>query len=352
MTRPLAQLFSFVLALALFGSAARAEDPSFEAFGQAPISQGDRARAHDRALDDALRQAVTQAAALIAGDAAAQSSDLRLRILPRAKGYIVNYRILDESDQPNGMLQVHVSAQVSNARLVADLQHAAVVQAAKTVLVCAPDAAVGSLLTQALGGRQLNVRSLPGCATGSLVEQLRSTTVGWDGALGAEIALTPGGQVRGTDQVAAHADVVIRLYEAGGRVSAEGRGQADAYAAQAAVAESNARAGAAEHALTSLRKAVDAKWPLGGRSGLTVLVRTSRYTDYAAVTHALGQVAGVTAVEPRRFGSDGVELWATTALPSAQLAEALGRAPGSSGWTAESDGVRVRVRVPDPATSP
>ncbi len=91
---------------------------------------------------------------------------------------------------------------------------------------------------------------------------------------------------------------------------------------------------------------------MGGKSGLVVLVGTTRFTDYNAISRALGQVPGVTAVEPRRFGTDGVELWATTSLPSAQLAEALGRVPGSSGWSAQADGVRVRVHVNDPGTSP
>ena len=44
---------------------AAAQEPTFEALGQAPIVAGDRVRARDRALDEALRQAVEQATATV-----------------------------------------------------------------------------------------------------------------------------------------------------------------------------------------------------------------------------------------------------------------------------------------------
>src|ERR1700759_762883 len=95
----------------------------FEALGQAPIVAGDRVRARDRALDEALRQAVEQATATVLepGDLVARASDLKLRIYPKARNYVANYRILDEGEQPPGTFQVHLSASVATGRLARDL---------------------------------------------------------------------------------------------------------------------------------------------------------------------------------------------------------------------------------------
>src|SRR5438067_11585922 len=89
-----------------------AQEPMFEALGQAPVVAGDRVRARDRALDEALRQAVEQATATVLdpGELVARASDLRLRIYPKAKNYVTTYRILDEGEQQPGLFQVHLSA--------------------------------------------------------------------------------------------------------------------------------------------------------------------------------------------------------------------------------------------------
>src|SRR5438309_21968 len=100
-----------------------AQEPMFEALGQAPIVAGDRVRARDRALDEALRQAVEQATATVLEPAelVARASDLKLRIYPKAKAYVTTYRILDEGEQTPGIFQVHLSAAVATARLARDV---------------------------------------------------------------------------------------------------------------------------------------------------------------------------------------------------------------------------------------
>src|ERR1700761_3081977 len=112
------------IALAVgFALPAAAQEPLFEALGQAPIVAGDRVRARERALDEALRQAVEQATATVLepSDLVARASDLKLRIYPKAKSYVANYRILDEGEQPPGTFQVHLSASVATGRLARDL---------------------------------------------------------------------------------------------------------------------------------------------------------------------------------------------------------------------------------------
>ncbi|HEY7955017.1 MAG TPA: hypothetical protein VII38_06970, partial [Polyangia bacterium] len=67
-----------VLLLGLAGGAL-AQEPAFEALGQAPVVGGDRVRARDRALDEALRQAVEQAVATVLDpdQVVARASDLK-----------------------------------------------------------------------------------------------------------------------------------------------------------------------------------------------------------------------------------------------------------------------------------
>src|SRR5437588_4189666 len=115
-----AALVAIILALPVLTGA---QEPMFEALGQAPIVAGDRVRARERALDEALRQAVEQATATVLdpSELVARASDLKLRIYPKAKTYITTYRILDEGEQPPGTFGVHLSAAVATARLARDL---------------------------------------------------------------------------------------------------------------------------------------------------------------------------------------------------------------------------------------
>src|SRR3954471_20378421 len=115
-----AALVAMILAVPVLGGA---QEPMFEALGQAPIVAGDRVRARERAMDEALRQAVEQATATVLEPAelVARASDLKLRIYPKAKAYVTTYRVLDEGEQPPGTFQVHLSAAVATARLARDL---------------------------------------------------------------------------------------------------------------------------------------------------------------------------------------------------------------------------------------
>src|SRR5689334_24308656 len=105
---------ALVMAVLLAASLpATAQEPMFEALGQAPIVAGDRVRARERALDEALRQAVEQAAGTVLSpdELVGRASDLKLRVYPKAKQYVSTYRILDEGEATPGTFQVHLSAQ-------------------------------------------------------------------------------------------------------------------------------------------------------------------------------------------------------------------------------------------------
>src|SRR5260370_1266429 len=160
-----------MLALAL---SAQAQEPSFEALGQAPIVAGDRVRARDRALDEALRQAVEQATATVLDPAELEA---------RAAGVA------------------------------------------------------------------------------------RSGTA--QAALVAHVGITPGGTIRGTDDLVAAAHADVKLVEPDGRASATGSAERAGYAVSfARAAESSARLAVAE-AARAIEPALAQRWsgeaaPSGG----------------------------------------------------------------------------------------
>jgi hypothetical protein len=338
---------------------ARAQEPSFEALGQAPIVAGDRVRARDRALDEALRQAVEQATATVLDPAelVARASDLRLRIYPKAKSYVTNYRVLDEGEQQPGLFQVHLSAEVATARLARDLTPATGSAPARPgvrprAVTCADVRAQTGTLegTQATTAaeralRELlqarNVDPMPGpqpCDEARAAEVARSGTA--QAALVAHVAVTPGGTIRGTDDLAAAARADVKLVEPDGRSSAAGSAERAGYAVTfARAAESSARLAVAE-AARGIEPALAQRWsgdaaPAGG-----VAVRVtglSRWSEYQALTRALAALPGVATIEPRRFVRGEVDLVVRTASAASQLAAHLSRVP--------PPGVRVAVRA-------
>ena len=241
-----------------------AQEPMFEALGQAPIVAGDRVRARDRALDEALRQAVEQATATVLepSELVARASDLKLRIYPKAKTYITTYRILDEGEQPPGTFAVHLSAAVATARLARDLSAStgANVPSAKKAraVVCASvqgdgvdaPAAAEKALREIVAAR--NVEAMPGpqpCDLPSVASVLKSGTA--QAALTADVQVTPGGEIRGTTFVGAGARASVKLIEPDGRVSATGEAERGGYAPSAGDAgTAAARAAVVEAART------------------------------------------------------------------------------------------------------
>jgi hypothetical protein len=332
-----------------------AQEPSFEALGQAPIVAGDRVRARDRALDEALRQAVEQATATVLEPAelTARASDLRLRIYPKAKSYVVNYRILDEGEQQPGVFQVHLSAEVATTRLARDLSsstgtapvatgkrpRAVVCAAVKGDNVDGAPAAAEKAMRELLQAR--NVDGMPGpqpCDERGAADVAKSGA--GQAALVAHLEIAPAGTIRGTDDVAANARAEVKLIEPDGRASAAGSAERGGYAPTfARAAEASARLATVE-AARAIEPALAQRWsgdvaPAGG-----VPVRVtgiSRWSEYQAVTRALASLPGVAAVEPRRFVRGEVDLVVRTASAAAQLAGHLSRVP--------PPGVRVSVRA-------
>ena len=337
---------------------AAAQEPSFEALGQAPVVAGDRVRARERALDEAMKQAVEQAVGTVLEPDAlvARSSELRLRIFPKARSYVANYRVLDEGEQ-SGLFQMRISAQVATSRLQRDLAAQPSGQtplprlsAKLRAVVCvevrgtselpvpadAPAATLKSL-REVVAARNIEVIPSPeACSVDAAANAARTGAA--QGALVGTVELLPAGPIRGTNRVAAEARAKVQLVEADGRVSGDGEATRFAYdltverAAQSAARESLAEAA------RGVSGAMGQKWTQAApTSGVTVRVSNlSHYGDYQAVVRALASLPGVAAVEPRKFLRAEAELLVRTASPAAQLASGLNRVP--------PQGIRITVR--------
>ena len=342
------------LALLSTAATARAQEPMFEALGQAPIVAGDRVRARDRALDEALRQAVEQATAtlLLPAELVTRASDLRLRIYPKARSYVTTYRILDEGEQPPGTFQVHLSAAVATGRLARDLGPSAGAPTSALghkprAVVCASAQGDGAEAQQAAERalREIvtarNVEAMPGpqpCDPAGAASVLRSGTA--QAALTAEVQVTPGGEIRGTELVGADAKATVRLVEPDGRVSASGDGGKGGYAPTAPAAAVSAARAAVADAARELEPALARRWSTttGPAGGVNVRVTgLSNWTEYVALKRALASLPGVASVEPRRFTHGEVDLLVRTASAASQLAAHLNRVPPA--------GMRVGVRA-------
>jgi hypothetical protein len=337
-----------ILVVLTGAGAARAQEPSFEALGQAPIVSGDRVRARERALDEAMRQAVEQATAtLLDPDGLiARTSELRLRIYPKARSYVTNYRVLEEGEAVGSAaptFQIHISAQVATARLARDLASGGSVpptvpsvpggKLRAVICTSGPQAtALGGAgersVRELLGARGVEIAAPPPvCAEDAAAQAARAA--GAQGAVVAAVEVTPAGPIRGSDRFGAHARAHLKLVEPDGRVSADGEGERDAYEASADKAAQAAARDAADDAARALQSALAARWPSGApQNGVRVRVtNVSRWADYVAIARALGALPGVAAVEPRRFARNQAELLVRTASSADKLADGLKRLP-------------------------
>ncbi len=299
------------------------------------VVAGDRVRARDRALDDALRQAVEQAVATVLDPAAlvARSSELRLRIYPKARTYVDNYRVLDEGES-SGVFQVHVSAQVATGRLAHELAAPAPsssptgAQKSRAVVCAKGSLTVEKVAREALAARGVEAAPpLPSCAEDVAVRAAQAA--GAQAAVVGTVETSAEGVIRGTEQVAARSKVTLKLIEASGRVSAEGAAERTAYDHTPLAAAEAAERAAATEATRALQPALASRWPSEVVSGgmIVHISGLQRYPDYTALVRALSSVPGVAAVEPRRFARNEADLVLRTASSASQVAAALNRLP-------------------------
>ena len=185
--------------------------------GQAEVRlSGDRQRVRDRALDDALRMAVQTAATSIFGEDGIKqkSSELRLRVLPKAKSYVLSYRISTE-DEENGVYVLRLVADVNLEQLSRDLT--------TSVAAPPPPAATGPLAVCITTGTAAQAeRALVRWRALRIASKLAQPDGGCPATFPAdqsllmiELQARPEGTVRGTTLVTATVEGKARLAKAG-----------------------------------------------------------------------------------------------------------------------------------------
>jgi hypothetical protein len=292
--------------------AAPTAEGAFEGQGQAHIVGGNRAAARERALDEALRAAVLRAVdAHLGADTRAQRSSEIGVLLTGARRLVDRYRVLGESEA-DGLYRVHVEATVPLHRVQqflgrkgADAEGTGVSPAAAarpTVAVRASSADVAASLRTALAEEGAAPVAGP-----PFRAQLTVTS-----------RVTEEGEVRGAGVVSVRVELDARLAQQGmdTAFSASARRFApDAASARAAALAASAR----DLSRETVRRLPVA--PVPGGVQLT-LVGSGRvgYRDARAVATAVGALAGVRAVEPRRFGDREVVLLVRTAMSTDDLA--------------------------------
>lgn len=353
--RPLRRGAAVAIAAALCGAApARAQTPSYEAVGSAPLGSGDAVRARAEALDLALRRAVEQAAS----QAAPEVRGRFYLVSARARDFVTTYRVLEEGEA-GGQFQLRAAAQVDLPRLLRALQAAPPRPAGggrEPLLLCAEEEGAAPLLPllRDLLAARVSVKA-SGCpAPGA--ELSAEALAGTSGALlvRAPADLGRTARVRGTTPplYGAAARVQLSLIGAGrphGAAATEESAEATEFGATPAEALGAAGRAAAERALGRFLPQLGALIPAEG--GVVVTIEgIEEHGQYQQLLRTLSAMPGVAGAEPRRFAPgppapDGrPSAQCEILLRTAQLAEPLGAAIGRT----PLGGLRLQV-VPQDA---
>jgi hypothetical protein len=329
-----------------------------QALGQAPIVAGNRVAARDKALTAALEQAVDQALAYVLEPDARMKAQaaLRAQLLPKARSYVPNYRVLDEHEIEGDKFQVQIEAQVDTTALRRDAM--AVAGSSGTtkppttgkprvlVALLGPPAAAARRALEAHGFPEATApETQPPTSDADAAQRAKNAGAGLVVVGSAETRSD--GHIRGTDQEAAQARVELRMLDADGHAQARGAADARGFGSSGSNAAEQALEQAATQAAEQMTNELTAKFaatPSGGDpSG--ILIRVSglpTMRDLEALEQTLAQQQGVSSVAPRRLG--GGEVWITVRGRTAGgiLAQTL-RSQGLQVDVATDREVRVRV---------
>jgi hypothetical protein len=349
-----------------------------QALGQAQIVAGNRAAARDRALEEAIKQAVDQAFAYVLEPEPRLRAQAQLQrsLLPRARRYVASYRVLDEHEVQGGLFQVQIEAQVDTTALRRDALSVAGAAGPGSGPGTGPGAGPGPGggpgPAQRPAGRPrvlVGVGAPLDAAVRHVLEArgfLEATTPAGEPphsdsdaaarakSAGAGIVIVgagkvqPEGAVRGTDLQAALARTELRALDADGRALARGAADARGFEPTAAAAGEHALAEAAEQAaaalLGDLAGQLSGPATTGQSEGGVALrvVGLETMARLEALAQALGQQPGVVAVLPRRLG--GGEAWFLLRgrTSGSQVAQAV-RAQGLEVDAASDREVRARA---------
>jgi hypothetical protein len=332
--------------------------------GQSPVIGGNAAGARERALDDALRQAVDQALAelLDAPTRAAQARAIKV-LEGRARTYVRRYRTLEEGEAA-GVYTTRLEAEVDEPALRRATERWADPQAVPSRSVAsgmllvpsgAPEA-VPLLLTAlvALGARA-QAADPTVTETGAAVRAAARATLPQVAFVSAQAS--EDGPIRGTTKIAVSCRLGVRIVAVpSGLPVAEHAATPRAFADENETARTECLTKAAAEVAARLRPTTTGTVASGGE--LRTVIVDADVAEPAAVVALLKNVRSVgtvSAAELRRIAPGRVEIRARTRSLATVLAPVLAR--DSAGVLAISnievtgDLIRLRARLRPPAAA-
>jgi hypothetical protein len=333
--------------------------------GQSPVIGGNAAGARERALDDALRQAVDQALAELV-DASTRAAQARaIKVLEgRARTYVRRYRTLEEGEAA-GVYTTRLEAEVDESALRraterwADPQAPATKSAAPGLLLVssgAPEAA--PLLLFSLVGLGARAQAVDPTVTDAGAAIRAAARAGLPHVAFVSAQASEDGPIRGTSKIAVSCRMGVRIVAvSSGLPIAENAATPRAFADDAEAARTDCLTKAAAEVAARLLPTTTTGTGTSASGGqLRTVIVDADVAEPAAVVALLKNirsVGSVSAAELRRISPGRVEIRARTRTLATVLAPVLAR--DSAGVLAISnievtgDLIRLRARLRPPA---
>jgi len=345
-----------------------APSPGFR-FGssEVPIVGGNVASARERAVAEALKQAVDQAITELAPEARAAQPKVVGQILGKARVYVRRYRSILEGESRPSRYSVKLEAEVDEPALRRTLDRGAAPPAAAATpgapsyfVIGAGAAEASDAVVRALASGGVRVERAPN----GTWDQARAVDAAGRAGLGAIAfvngAFTAEGQVRGAGVEAISCSVGLRVVAAPtGTFVAEDNQTLRAFAPRADDARKDCFARAAAAAVPHVVPQAAASH---GATDLRTVILDVEVTQAGAVQPLLKQLRGsgtISSVDLRRITPGRLELWVRSRLTAPGLVALLARDGAGpvtlSGAEAAGDRVHVRAALRDdapPAAAP
>lgn len=344
--------------------------------GQAPVVGGNAAGARERALDEAIRQAVELALGdLVEPAARAAQAKTWKAILAKARSFVPRYRTLEEGEA-SGVYTIRVEAEVDEVALRRRLEKASAppgpgpqppsVKGGGGALVIAAERGEGGAFVPAL------VSSLAHSGVTARAGDAGQPSDGPDAAAAAgrlglrhaivvEASSVEEGAVRGTGRHSIGCQATARITPAqAARSTVERSASTRVFVERLEGGKNACLARLATELTPRILSALDGPAPAAASGDLRSLSLEAEVVEPAVVPLLLKSVRSVGAVssaEIREVRPGRVELRLMTRAAPATLAGTLSRDTSPmisfSDVQARSDGIRLRVRLrPPPATTP
>ena len=320
---------------------------------------GNVASARERALTEALKQAVDQTLVTAFPEAKAQQPKVVAQVLNRARTYVRRYRTLEEGERARGLYALKIEADVDEAALarVFDKPAGAVFAPGGA----APSVGVGYFVIGAGAPEALSAALRGFNAAGARIQQgppeltdpakafEAAAKVGFSQVAFVSGSAIPEGKVRGPGLESAACTLSVRVMAAGsGLPVAEESDAARGFSERPEAARADCFQRAAASAIPRLVPAAGARVAADVRTIVVDADVVEPGAVPALVRHLRG-IGSVSAVEVRRIAAGRVELWARSRMPASSLAAAIARDTGGSLAITEAqvsgDLVRIRARI-------